>query len=111
MGEILYMCREIQLFAGVIGGWVGRKSGRDRVDSAVDPSRRLAVSSTQYFELDGVPVRRKSPSAWPEVYRSDGVWERHSEPVRLLFWGRRIGEREATALIQRWERMVAGRAA
>lgn len=69
------------------------------------------MSSTQYFELDGVPVRRKSQTAWPEVYRSEGVWDRHPEPVRVLFAAQRITEREAQNLIALWDRMVAGKAA
>ena len=69
------------------------------------------MSTTQYFELDGVPMRRRSPSAWPEVYRSSGVWDKCDEPIRLLFAGKRIVERDASVLIERWDRMVAGRAA
>ena len=65
------------------------------------------MSSTNYFELDGVPIRRRTPSSWPEVYRSNGVWERHGEPVRLIFAGQRIDEREAMVLIENWDRMVA----
>jgi len=40
------------------------------------------MNNIQYFELDGVPMRRKTSSAWPEVYRSAGIWEKHSEPIR-----------------------------
>lgn len=69
------------------------------------------MNNIQYFELDGVPMRRKTSSAWPEVYRSAGIWEKHSEPIRLLFAGKRISEREASALIEQWDRMVAGKAA
>ena len=69
------------------------------------------MSSTQYYEVDGVPVRRTPISVWPEVYRSNGVWERHPEPLRIFFAGRKISERESIMLIERWERMVEGRAA
>jgi len=69
------------------------------------------MNTTQYFELDGVPMRRRAASIWPEVYRSSGVWERCDEPIRLLCAGTRIGERAAAELIERWDRMVAGKAA